>query len=92
MKGQIKQFKKGTSPTTGLSPKVEHLTELIENLAIITTQGFQEVHVQLNDLKQDVSRVEQNMEEVKLRLDNVPYRFELKALEVRVDHLERRKV
>jgi len=45
-------------------------------------QGFEKVEKDIDDLKQGQERIE-------LRLDNVAYRFELVALEKRVEALEK---
>ncbi|MBI3952354.1 MAG: hypothetical protein HY336_00155 [Candidatus Doudnabacteria bacterium] len=44
----------------------------IESLASMVNKGFDQVHGEIN---RRFDRVENNMEEIKLKLDNVAYRF-----------------
>jgi len=55
----------------------------INELAGMIKVGFDEVKVRLDTL-------ERGQEDIKLRLDNVAYRFEIVALEKRVDVLEQK--
>ena len=55
----------------------------LENLAGMIKGGFDEVGVRLDTL-------ERGQEEIKLKLDNVAYRFELVELERRVKILEQK--
>ncbi|MBU2037322.1 hypothetical protein KJ866_03965 [Patescibacteria group bacterium] len=70
----------------------------IDDLAIMTKRGFDEVG---ENMKQGFSAVNNNIrilsennarehEDIKLRLDNVAYRFELVELQKRVEVLEKR--
>lgn len=64
----------------------------ISRLAGMIKQGFDDMGKDLStlrtDVKQDLARVQTDLEDVKLRLDNVAYRFEIVGLEKRVDKLE----
>lgn len=69
----------------------------IEDLAGMVQRGFSDVAGQINDLTGQIKKVQKRMdvlergqEDIKLRLDNVAYRFELKELENRVKILERK--
>jgi hypothetical protein len=62
---------------------LDALAASIEELAIITAKGFEN-----SATKKDVISLEQGQEDIKLKLDNVAYRFEVKDLEKRVDRLE----
>ncbi len=52
-----------------------------EDLARIVKNGFDDVYKKLRGL-------EQGQEDIKLRLDNVAYRFEVQELKKRVEKLE----
>lgn len=64
----------------------------INRLAGIVKQGFDEIGQDLSifktEAKQDFRKIESDLEDIKLRLDNVPYRFEFIDLEKRVGRLE----
>jgi hypothetical protein len=66
-----------------LAKKIDSLTELVDKLAAATKRGFDGVSIRLDKL-------EQGQEDIKLRLDNVAYRFELQELERRVTLLEKK--
>jgi len=64
----------------------------IEDLAVMVAKGFENTST-----KADIARVEKRLdiledgqEQIKLKLDNVAYRFELIELQKRVDLLEKR--
>lgn len=62
------------------------------NLGRMVKKGFDDVDKRLHHFKQEVNKrfdaLEQGQEDIKLRLDNVAYRFELQALEKRVEKVE----
>ncbi|MFA6534553.1 MAG: hypothetical protein WCT37_05315 [Patescibacteria group bacterium] len=64
----------------------------IDDLAVMVKEGFEAVGSEINDLKKEmrseISDLKQGQEEIKLKLDNVAYRFELVELEKRVKLLE----
>jgi hypothetical protein len=73
-----------------LETKIDKLTETVsvfgqnlDALAEITQKGFERVDKRLTAL-------EDGQEQIKLRLDNVAYRFELVELQRRVDFLEKK--
>jgi hypothetical protein len=66
-----------------LAKKIDSLTELVDKLAAATKRDFDGVNIRLDKL-------EQGQEDIKLRLDNVAYRFELQELERRVTLLEKK--
>lgn len=66
-----------------LAKKIDSLTELVDKLAAATKRDFDGVNIRLDKL-------EQGQEDIKLRLDNVAYRFELHELERRVTLLEKK--
>lgn len=74
-----------------LSKKIE--TE-IEGLAIIFKNGFDHAEQQLTEFKKEMyefrDRMETDMEDVKLRLDQHAYAFEVKDLNKRVTRIERK--
>jgi len=66
----------------------------IDDLAIMINKGFEtadkSVTKRFDKIDKRLDVLERGQEDVKLRLDNVAYRFELKELESRVDILERK--
>ena len=71
----------------------------IENLAVMVQQGFEEMGKEndkrftkleqgVDKLEQGQAKLEQGQEDIKLRLSNVAYRFEMVALEKRVQRVE----
>ena len=67
----------------GFKRSDERLEAAIDNLALITGKGFEHVDERMDFL-------EQGQEDIKMRLDNVAYRFELVELQRRVEVLEKR--
>jgi len=72
-----------------------------DDLAIIIGKGFNHVDKQFGEIGKKISKVENDLndlaksnarehEEIKLRQDEVPYRFELVELQKRIEILERR--
>lgn len=59
----------------------------IDELAVMTKHGFDSIGERLDDLEKTNTR---EHEEIKLRQDEVPYRFELVELQKRVDVLKRK--
>lgn len=76
----------------------------IEDLAVMVGKGFNDVqkqlnntHSDINDMKEDIVSMKEEIgelndgqEQIKLRLDNVAYRFELVDVQRRVTHLEKK--
>lgn len=73
----------------------------MNDLAVMVKKGFDETGEKIKEVKNDVDEIkkgvkdlsETNTEEhtaIKLRLDNVAYRFELVELQKRVDVLEKK--
>lgn len=62
----------------------------IEDLAVMTQNGFQAVEQRFDKLEKRFDILEQGHEEIKLQLDNVAYRFELVELQRRVETLEKK--
>lgn len=62
----------------------------VDDLAIIVGNGFNDVQKEFEVVKQDITELKDGQEQIKLRLDNVAYRFELKDLDKRVTRLERK--
>ncbi len=60
----------------------------IEDLARLTQRGFEDVGKNFQHVERRLDNLEQGQEDIKLRLDNVAYRFELQELEKRVKKLE----
>ncbi len=51
---------------------------------------FTEVEKRLDTIENRVHNIEEGQEEIKIKLDNFPYRFELRELEKRVSSLEKK--
>jgi len=86
----------GLSKTVdGLSKTVNNLSETVDNLAIITKKGFDAVYKDMrkgfSDVDKRMEKFETGQEDIKLRLDNTAYRFELEELKKRVTVLEKSK-
>lgn len=62
----------------------------IEDLAGMVQRGFDDLSGQIKKVQKRMDVFERGQEDIKLRLDNVAYRFELKELENRVKILERK--
>ncbi len=77
----------------GFKRSDERLEAAINNLALMTAKGFEHMDERMNSLEQGQEDIiESNThehEEMKLRQDEVPYRFEFVELEKRVEVLER---
>jgi len=79
------------SKTVGsLTKTVQHVSDNLDALAVITKKGFEQVDKRLNNLEVKTDRLERGQEDIKLRLDNVAYRFELVELQRRVVLLEKK--
>lgn len=52
----------------------------IDDLDRLAVENHNEIKDELGQIKTRLTRVEQGQDEIKLRLDNVAYRFELKEL------------
>jgi len=66
----------------------------IEDLAGMVAKGFDEAKTNLDQFRGEVGKrfdvLEDSQEQIKLKLDNVAYRFELVELQRRVDILEKK--
>ena len=66
----------------------------IDDLAVMMKKGFDGVDENLVQLKKGMneqfSKLEVGQEDIKLRLDQAAYRFEMQALEKRVEVLEKK--
>ena len=73
----------------------------IDDLAVMIGKGFEDLSERMESLKEDNSQehkimkgklnsLEVGQEDIKIRLDNVAYRFELVELQKRVEILERK--
>lgn len=73
------------------------LEKTIDSLAIITKNGFdlvgqrfEQVDKKLDEVDKKLTLLDRGQEDIKLRLDNVAYRFELTELQRRVILLEKK--
>ncbi len=85
-----------------LSARVDNLTKIVEDLALMTKEGFDEMSGKFTDVSGRLTLTERNQQEtndrlnlvgrdlgeIKLRLSNVAYRFELEELEKRTQKVE----
>lgn len=62
----------------------------IDDLAGMVAKGFEGVNSRIDKLDTRLGNVEIGQEEIKLKLDNVAYRFELRELERRIELLEKK--
>ncbi|MCL5666941.1 MAG: hypothetical protein M1383_04200 [Patescibacteria group bacterium] len=66
----------------------------LDDLAAMVAEGFSGMATKDNlksmATKADIAKLEQGQEDIKLRLDNVAYRFELVELQKRVTRLEQK--
>ena len=62
----------------------------IDALAGMVQRGFVGMEKRLDGMDKRMDTLEHGQEDIKLSLNNVAYRFELKRLEERVDFLERK--
>jgi archaellum component FlaC len=76
----------------------------IDDLAVMVQKGFDKVDEQFHGVSEQfhgvseqfqgvndrLDHLEQGQEDIKLKLDNVAYRFELKELQQRVELLEKK--
>ncbi len=91
--GLIKNVNTISTATNGLIKKVNSLVATVDDLARSVKEDFDEVHgtIKAGFDKVDnlLTALENGQEEIKLRLTNVAYRFELEELEKRVKALEK---
>ena len=62
----------------------------VDDLAGMVRDGFDDVGKRLDGINESLDTLEGGQEEIKLKLDNVAYRFELKELQNRVELLEKK--
>ena len=79
--GLSKNVDKISTATNGLTKDVKKIATSLDDLARITKSGFEAVDNRL-------SALETNQEDIKLRLDNVAYRFEIVEVQKRLKALE----
>jgi len=64
--------------------------EAIEPMMVASQKEFDKIGGRLDKIDSDMKILKQGQEDIVLRLDNVAYRFELVALQKRVEVLEKR--
>jgi hypothetical protein len=72
----------------------------LDGLAAMVAEGFNDISGKIAtksditelkaELKADIAQLDQGQEDIKLRLDNVAFRFEIRDLEKRVLELEKK--
>ena len=79
--------------TNGLIKNVNKIATSLDDLARMVKEGFDEVHGTIkagfDKVDNRLAALENGQEEIKLRLTNVAYRFELEKLEKRVKALKK---
>ena len=61
-----------------------------DNLAVMIKKGFDHMDESFKQVEGRLDCLEKGQEEIKLKLDNVAYRFELVELQKRVEILEKK--
>ena len=68
----------------------------VDDLAMMINNGFNEMKEnnarEHKEIGEKLNSLEQGQDDIKIRLDNVAYRFELVELQRRVEVLERRSI
>ena len=62
----------------------------LDDLGAMVAIGFEEARLGREEMKADIGQLKEGQEQIKLRLDNVAYRFELVELQRRVKLLEKK--
>jgi len=62
----------------------------VDDLAAMVAQGFNSIDKRFDGVDGRLKSLEDGQEEIKIRLDNVPYKFEMKELEKRVSFIEKK--
>ena len=78
------------SPTLKTMAQDNNLKTTIDDLAIMVKGGFDAMDGRFDKMENKLEVLEQGQEEIKLRLDNVAYRFELVELQRRVELVEKK--
>jgi len=76
----------------GVNQKIDHLAsavdEKIDGLALAVAKGFEGVDKRFDKAETRLDNLEQGQEAIKVRLDNVPHRFEVQELDKRLKVVE----
>lgn len=73
-----------------LSNKLDTVSNTVDNLAASVKNSFDYMTVQFVEVRSDISGLKSGQEEIKLRLDQHAYSFEVKDLKYRVDKIEKK--
>ncbi len=77
-----------------MKKKIKKKNITLDDLAGMVANGFEGVGKELSEvetgLRKDIYQLKEGQEQIKLRLDNVAYRFELVELQRRVKLLEKK--
>ncbi len=57
---------------------------------MMVQKGFQSMKDEMDGIKNGIKLLERGQEDIKLRLDNVPYRFEMKEQEEKLEEHDKR--
>ena len=68
----------------------DDLAGMVQRGFIETNKNIKTIQDNVSILKDDTAILKDGQEQIKLRLDNVPYRFELVELQKRVQFLEKK--
>lgn len=68
--------------------KIKKKEVTLDDLAGMVSEGFSGVEERFNSVEDQLKDLDEGHSQIKLRLDNVAYRFELVELQKRVEHLE----
>ncbi len=82
------RLSKGDAKFDKIDARFDRIEKVIEDLAIITAQGFERVETRLDKVEMDIDGLKTGQEEIKLSLDGRAYHFEIVDLQKRVQRLE----
>lgn len=84
----VKQFKQIL--TENNQTLLEKVDEKFDELAGMVKEGFDSIGNRMDSMENRMGTLERGQEEIKLKLDNVAYRFEIIELQRRVEILEKK--
>jgi len=73
-----------------LAVKIDGVAKTLDTLVLVTKKGFDENTQEHRKIGNELKELKNGQDQIKLRLDNVSYRFELIALSKRVEFLEKK--
>lgn len=83
-------MKESKTTIDDLAKKIDGVAKSVDDLAVITKKGFDAVGKQFEGVNSCMNTLENGQEDIKLRLNNVAYRFEFIELQRRIILLEKK--